>query len=89
MTSQHKRWTEITGKFPEPKYYFSTLLTNPGDFIRTYAMPMPELLKVKKAAEFWAWYKKYTIKTQRFRKSEDTWELEITLISKVRKKHVI
>lgn len=83
-TSRHKRWTNANGNiFPKDKYSFSTYLTDVGDFVRTFPLSYKDMKRIRDAAHFWAWQRGWKVTCPSFQKSDTTWEVEITLISKV------
>lgn len=84
---KQKRWSEgdenSPGFFPKDKYGFSTYLTDVGDFVRTYPLSKDDRFRFKRAAYDWAWHHKCRVEIRYFQKSEDTWEVECTLVAKI------
>lgn len=82
---KHRRWMQDVGK-PENKYSFSKYLVNKGDWIRTNPLCKRDIKKINDAAYQWAWYKGYAVKCVVFRVDYDMYEVEITLVSKVKRR---
>ena len=79
------RPTQITKKFPENKYHFSTHLTQVGDWVETSPFTnKQEAINVRKAAHFWAWYHKCRVNAEVYDFGEGKWVARVKLISKHR-----
>jgi hypothetical protein len=78
------RHTQVTKKFPKPKYGFTTHLKHIGDEVETFPMTKDDVERIKYAAFFWAWNKNYKIKFKRVRAAKDMWTVRITLVQKHR-----
>ncbi len=50
--------------------------------MRTHPISEKDWKRIKDAAYEWAWRKGWKVSSERFRKAEDLWEVEITLVSK-------
>lgn len=87
MTTTKKTWQrypQINKIFPKPKYHFDQYLSDPGDFIETNPITPRETDLMYRAALFWAYNRKYTIRTKRWRKLNGDYILRITLVDKKR-----
>ena len=64
-----KSWlrpTQKTRTFPTNKYDFDNVLVDEGDWAKTSPLPREEVDKLKKALSAWAFYRKKTVKFERF-----------------------
>ena len=78
------RWTTISKEFPKPKYGFSTILKNKGDYIVTYPMTEAEYQKIKDAAKFWARFHDCRVTINKTPVSATHYEVKIMLVEKHR-----
>lgn len=79
-----KRWVEIDRHFPKPKYNFSKLLRQVGDYVETYPMNNEDRVKIKDAAKFWAYHHKKRVRIKwipDYQGDMPMWRTRVTLIS--------
>jgi hypothetical protein len=79
-----KRATELTGKFPTPKYGFGLYLKSVGDMIVTFPMSHKEAINIVKAAHQWATDRRCRVRANRIKKFDGTEAVRITLVDKQR-----
>lgn len=84
MATTWKRWTELTKTFPSNKYNFKKYLTRPGDYVWTNPMTKEDASRIKKAAENWAYYKKYRVSVYRYPEKDGMQSVKIKLLSLTR-----
>jgi hypothetical protein len=71
QTKSWLRWPQITGKFPENKYFFDKYLKDIGDWVETDHLTKKELKNFKDAAHIWAWRRKWAVQCQRIVANEE------------------
>ena len=83
-TTTWLRPTQISKTFPSNKYSFTKYLTREGDWIETGVLTREEYIKIKKAVNFWAWRKQYTIQVKSVPMPNDCKIVRIFLVKKHR-----
>jgi hypothetical protein len=83
---KYKRWKrpgEITKTFQEDKYQFSKYLTDVGDYVETFPMPVEDQVRMRYAAHRWAYDRKWTISFRRYWRPDGR-VCRVTLVKKHR-----
>ena len=82
--SHTKNWlraTQVTGKFPEPKYNLTKYLQNVGDFVQTGVVSSEQYHKLRYAAYIWAYKHNCRVSVQAFRQLEGGYKVRVTLVN--------